>query len=51
MDVLIAGDIVIKAQVKALVDILIESKLTTEKEFDDRTDDILYQILSLAKLI
>lgn len=51
MHVLEAGNVVIKAQVKVLMDILIENNIATQKEIEDRSEDTLYTVLSLAKLI
>lgn len=51
MHVLESTKIVTNAQIKALMDILIDNKIATQKEIDDRTYDTIYQILSITNLI
>jgi len=51
MNVLVENGIMIGAQVATIKDILIEKEIVTEKDFDDRTIDKLFTILSQTKLI
>ena len=51
MNVLIENGTVMNAQLATIKDILIEKEIVTEKDFDDRTYDKLYEILSITKLI
>lgn len=51
MTVLIENGIMLSSQVDVVKDILIEAKIVTEEEFNDRTLDKVYQILSNTGLI
>ncbi|URZ06782.1 hypothetical protein [Clostridium felsineum] len=51
INVLIENGITISAQIGTMKDILIDRNIITEKEFNDRVYDKLYEILSATNLI
>ena len=51
MHIMDATNTVIKVQVGVLKDILIDAGITTEKEFEDRSMDLTYDVLQKTGLI